>query len=320
MLCVSVREQTDISEARRRAAVLASNCGLDETAAGRLAIVVTELATNIVRHAGGGDMLLEGDDGWVQALALDKGPGIANVSASMIDGVSTGGTRGEGLGAVARQADAFDIYSAPGLGVAALARVGSAPQGDGIWAGVNIPYPGETVSGDAWAARLDDDVLTLMVADGLGHGLLAHEAAKAAVAVFLRHGSAEPSQLLDLGHRALRATRGAAVSVARLGASGVTFSGIGNVAGVLVGDGVKKMISHNGTLGHVARRFQSFDYPSAAPYLVVMYSDGIGSNWSLDRYPGLVSAHPALVAGVLHRDFSRGRDDATVLVARGLAR
>ena len=78
------------------------------------------------------------------------------------------------------------------------------------------------------------------------------------------------------------------------------------------------MLSHNGTVGHAARRIQDVEYPypdaSDAP-LVVLHSDGLSANWSLDAYPGLLAAHPGLVAAVLYRDFARERDDAAVVVA-----
>jgi hypothetical protein len=50
-----------------------------------------------------------------------------------------------------------------------------------------------------------------------------------------------------------------------------------------------------------------------------VHSDGLVNRWDLDRYPGLVQRHPSLVAGVLFRDFNRGRDDVTVVAARGRA-
>ena len=83
------------------------------------------------------------------------------------------------------------------------------------------------------------------------------------------------------------------------------------------GSGLRKMISHNGTLGHVAKRFQAFDYPVQGPPLVILHSDGLGTHWSFDKYPGLTACDPALIAGVLYRDFTRGRDDVTVLAFRG---
>jgi hypothetical protein len=50
-----------------------------------------------------------------------------------------------------------------------------------------------------------------------------------------------------------------------------------------------------------------------------MYSDGLASLRDLEPYPGLMARDPAVIAGVLYRDFSRRRDDATVVVARGTA-
>ena len=50
-----------------------------------------------------------------------------------------------------------------------------------------------------------------------------------------------------------------------------------------------------------------------------MHSDGLTTHWTLERLPGLAARHPSLIAGVLYRDFKRGRDDVTVVVARGAA-
>jgi hypothetical protein len=61
---------------------------------------------------------------------------------------------------------------------------------------------------------------------------------------------------------------------------------------------------------------QTFTYPWPAGALLVLASDGISTHWSLDAYPGLRHRDPVLVASVLYRDFVRGRDDATVVVAR----
>jgi hypothetical protein len=124
--------------------------------------------------------------------------------------------------------------------------------------------------------------------------------------------------LLEYIHGGLRATRGAAVSVARFQpASGkVIYAGIGNVAGVIAINGdLRRMVSMPGTAGHNARKIQAFEYPFTAG-LVIMHSDGIASSWTLDRYPNLAARHPTLIAAVLYRDLTRHRDDATVLVAK----
>src|SRR5512138_1909511 len=92
-------------EARRAAARLANSLRLDDSTAGRLAIVVTECANNLWRHAGGGEIVLtpiDPDQPGVDVLALDTGPGMRDIERSFQDGYSTAGSSGTGLGAVRR--------------------------------------------------------------------------------------------------------------------------------------------------------------------------------------------------------------------------
>ena len=139
-----------------------------------------------------------------------------------------------------------------------------------------------------------------------------------AIKQFQRSCGEPPAAIVDAVHRALRHTRGGAVAAARIGWASrtVSFAGVGNIAGVVVGPGgqLRRMVSHNGTAGHMVRKIQSFDYPCGQGPMI-LHSDGIASSWSLDAYAGLARAHPLLLAGVLYRDFARPRDDATVVVA-----
>jgi hypothetical protein len=50
---------------------------------------------------------------------------------------------------------------------------------------------------------------------------------------------------------------------------------------------------------------------------LILASDGVSTRWNLARYPGLLNRHPTLIASVIHRDFARDTDDATLLVAKG---
>ena len=104
MISIAVSEASQIGEARREAAQLAADLGFDEAGAGRAALVANELASNLVKHAGGGEVLLDGSTQGLDVLAIDRGPGIANLKACMADGYSTAGTLGHGLGAVKRLA------------------------------------------------------------------------------------------------------------------------------------------------------------------------------------------------------------------------
>lgn len=330
MISVTVTEASQVADVRRRAATIARGLGFDETAGGRVAIVATELATNLVKYGTSGEMLLatfEDETGTgIELLALDKGPGFANLDEAMQDGHSTGGTLGTGLGAVRRLSQAFDVASWPGLGATILSRIEArphpAPSGPAPlprFGGVAVPMRGEQECGDAFSARQRNGGWTVVVADGLGHGLHAAEASSEAVRLFLAGERNEPGEILAAIHAGLRHTRGGAVSVARYDPDrGVLiFAGVGNVAGAVVAGGeVKRTVSLAGTAGHVARKIQEFEYPFPPDALLVMHSDGIATSWSLDRYPGLTGAHPSLIATILYRDFARGRDDATVLVAR----
>jgi anti-sigma regulatory factor (Ser/Thr protein kinase) len=327
MITIAVQDQSQVSEARRRATEMAGRQGFGETDAGRVALVATELSTNILKHGNGGEILVgsygEGKDGGIELIALDKGPGIANVAASFADGYSTAGTPGKGLGAVVRQSHFVDMASWPGNGTAVLVRLQRGQPAKGSddtsrFGAVSVPKLGEEVCGDSWSVSAGSEETTLLVADGLGHGPDAAEAAVEAVRLFHRFKGHTAPVLLDYIHGGLRATRGAAVSVARFhpASQKIIYAGVGNIAGVIAVNGeLRRMVSMPGTAGHNARKIQAFEYPFTAG-LVILHSDGIASSWTLDRYPNLAARHPTLIAAVLYRDLTRQRDDATVLVAK----
>jgi serine phosphatase RsbU (regulator of sigma subunit) len=176
------------------------------------------------------------------------------------------------------------------------------------------------VCGDDWTAAVSADrTFRLFVADGLGHGALARDASADATRVFSGSEETSPAAILEQVHLALRGGRGAAIATALLDPDRacVDFAGVGNIAGVVRSDaGSKSMVSHNGTAGHGAQRFRAFSYDWPEHAVVVLHSDGLTSHWTADAFPGLLRRHPSLIAAALHRDFARGRDDVTVIVAR----
>ena len=314
-----IDDRTGVAPARRAAEKLAGSLGFGERAKGEAAIVVSELGTNLVRHAGAGDIVLRPAGGAAPALdviAWDRGPGIADIAQARGDGFSTSGGSGTGLGAVGRMSSGFELQTAPGQGTVVRARLGGeAPAGEVD--GLVLPMAGEEVSGDAWAQVREGDVVTILLADGLGHGPDAAQAAAAAVRqLTLGH---DPVALMERMHGALQSTRGAAAAVARLNlrTGALRFAGIGNIAAAAVGDSTaKSLASMNGTIGHRTIKPRSFDYALPPGALLVMHSDGCRSGWDLGHYPGLRRRGPLVVASVLIRDFERGRDDVSVVVAR----
>lgn len=333
-----VTDPSQVAEPRRAALALAARAGFSEERGGRLAIVVSELATNLAKHATGGELLLRElrrESGspdvqgievqGIEVLSIDRGPGMPDFALSRIDGHSTTGTLGHGLGAIERQSDFFQVYTTPS-GTVAVAHVerdgpGSGGQASRYHIGaVHVSMAGEEVCGDAWAWRSREDRIALLVADGLGHGPAAHAAATEAVAAFRRSHEAPPSQVIEQAHAALRATRGAAVAMLAIDTERglAKYAGVGNISAVLLhAAGTRQsLVSHNGTAGHIMPRLQEYLYPVPPRTLIVMHSDGLGTHWDIAAYPGLQTRHPSIVAGVLYRDFSRRRDDVTVVVIR----
>jgi anti-sigma regulatory factor (Ser/Thr protein kinase) len=313
-----------VGEARRHASQLASEIGLDETAAGRLAIIVTELGNNLVHHADRGHLLLAGDvkEREVEVIAVDRGPGIADVGRSMNDGFSTGGTPGTGLGAVRRLSQDFDLHSVLGEGTIVVARVRAQPAARKVSlhvAGICVPIPGERVCGDAWGAWVGAASLDLLLADGLGHGTAAAEASMAAVAALEQAPGAPPLAVLEAAHRDLRSTRGAALAFLHGDTARGTVSccGAGNViARVVSGIAERMLLTQHGTVGLQMRRPEEavVDWPEHS--ILVVHSDGIESRWTTQRVVPALLKDPAVIAAILWRDHTRGRDDATVVVAK----
>jgi hypothetical protein len=156
--------------------------------------------------------------------------------------------------------------------------------------------------------------------DGLGHGVQAATAAEIALITFLKHAERSAGDVVMCVHQALRSTRGAAVAVAELDhrQNSLRFCGIGNIAATVItlAGETQHLVSLSGIAGHVMRRVQPFTYPWGRGSLLVMHSDGIGTHWSVSSLNGLAARRPDVIAGVLFRDHRRGRDDASVIVAR----
>jgi len=318
-----------VGEARRSAMKLAKALQFSEADIGRVAQVVTEAATNIVQHAGRGEILLRpftlAAPASLEVLALDKGPGMANVAEALRNGFSTGGSSGLGLGAIVRLSTSFEISSAPGKGTALLSRIGRVkpkrPAEPGLeWGVVCVSKRNEEVCGDAWAVTAGLDRNTVLIVDGLGHGFIAFDAAKVALRAFREHAGERPESILHALHEALRATRGAVAGVAEIDWSKreLRWAGAGNIAGTLVPVEGKasNLVSHSGTVGQRVARFQEFTQRWPDEGLLILHSDGLSSHWVLEPYPGLTRKDPSLIAGVLYRDFASRRDDVVVLVGR----
>lgn len=324
-LVLEVSDASQVSAARLALQRMSRPLELDETRAGRLAIVATEAATNLLRHGGGGVLiartLRQNDGAGVELLAIDRGCGMEDFEHSARDGVSGAGSAGTGLGAIRRLSDEFEAFTRPGNGTVLRIVVWKArPQpGDWEFGAVSVARNGESVCGDAWGILQAPEGITVVVADGLGHGPDARRAASTAVEVLHGQSGRPLPGLIDLAHARLRATRGAAIAFARqaAGRDDLSYAGVGNISATIWMNGSRRsLVSHNGIVGHNMYKSAEFGYAWPVGALLVMHSDGLETRWDLSGDPALARAHPSIIAAALFRAHWRKRDDVTVVVGR----
>lgn len=319
---IGLDEQSDVGHARRTACKLAERHGFKEEDAGRVALLATELCSNVIKHARRGELHLRalprnGGGYIIELLTVDRAQGF-DAPTCLADGYSTSGTQGIGMGALARVAQVFDVY-ADARGSVVLARLYE-PGAGGADLRVGVSQHalhGDPACGDTWHLAIDGQHISAMVIDGLGHGADAEVAARAGAAAFAEAPFADPVQQLHAMHQAMLGSRGGAAALAQYDGANdsLAFIGVGNIgASLIAGSQARGLASLPGIVGGQFRKAQVFDYAQANGKLLIMYSDGLQSRWNLQDYPGLVHRHPAVIAAVLHRDFCRGRDDVTVLV------
>ncbi|MGZ3097460.1 ATP-binding SpoIIE family protein phosphatase [Streptomyces sp. H62] len=339
---VPVHDSTRVRDARVAAEHAAALAGLDEQRAATAALVATELATNLLKHAGGGQVLVDvvtppvlvtGGEHTrlVQVATVDHGPGMADVSAALSDGFTTTGSLGAGLGTCARLADYFDLHSVPGRGTVVVARIGAVPDRPAIGpdpasrvraGAVNVPFGGAEYSGDAWGWARDADRVTLMLADGLGHGPEAARASTAAEEALRGAAHLGPAEALRRLDRALRGTRGAAVAVAQVDtrAAVLRFAGVGNIGARLCEGGAwRHLVSQPGIVGtHRPTTLREEETAWADDRVLVLHSDGLPSRWTPTYDTCRTATDPAVTAAVIVRDAGSSarpvRDDTAVAV------
>ena len=327
-------ELSGAAVARRAAEQLAQQIGLSPARVAEVGLAITELATNVHLHGGGGAILLRsvraGASAAIEVVAVDSGPGIADVGIARQDGHSTAGTLGLGLGMVTRLADQLDIASRPGRGTVLVARFEAdrrarptlAAEATGPpAAGISRALSGEDVCGDAYAVRHDGSRTSLMVCDGSGHGPLAAAAARKAVRAFtdIAEPVSPPEIALRRIHRALAGSRGGAVAIAELDPEmhRLRFVGIGNIAAAVVSAHEKRgLVSMGGIVGCGEPALRPCDHLLPADAVVILHSDGVSRRWSSDELDHLISETPLVIAATLLRDAGIRHDDACVLVGR----
>jgi negative regulator of sigma-B (phosphoserine phosphatase) len=185
--------------------------------------------------------------------------------------------------------------------------------------GVKVrPFLGERVSGDAGIVIEEPDGLFLAIIDVLGHGSEAHELA-VSISEFLnaQNRSDLCRMLVDLDQY-LRGTRGAAVGLARIdqGFGRLRYAGIGNTVIRRIGPEPSRLVSRDGTLGHIMRTPREEELDVGRQDIILLHTDGIHEHFDLEQYPSIARDSAKAIAHNVVRLFGKPHDDATCIALK----
>jgi serine/threonine protein phosphatase PrpC len=259
----------------------------------------------------------------LEIVAADLGEGIADPRRALAGIGPSPTSLGAGVPGARRMTDEMDIDVRWGEGTLVRARVFAERLPRRREVGIlGRPYPGERVSGDQAIFAREGATLVCALADGVGHGPLARDAAALAVQTALADHERSPARILEGCDAALLDTRGAVMAVARLDEDlgTVEHAAIGNITTRIEGfAGVRVMSGTAATLGRrgPARPKPAVEtVPLVAHEALIMLSDGLTTRVSLADHLDLLREHPIVIAQHILETFVRATDDALVLVAR----
>jgi len=322
--------EMDVLRARKQAVKLAASMGFRDIAQAEIEIAVSELGTNIVKHARSLGTL------WIMPVQAGQSTGLKIIARNMQptrnqdrdhqqsslmrgDGVSTVGTLGIGISGIRRLMDEFDVAidTSGHLIITTIKWLIKNNWNRANCSVVSRPIVGERVSGDAYYVRHLSDGFIFGVIDGLGHGQDAHHAAEIAVRTIDMNHRKPLDVIIGNCHAALENTRGAALSLGCLNYPGgrLFHVGIGNVeTRVYSRNRMDKLMIYNGTVGVALPHFTVTATPFVYGSLIIMHSDGISDKFEMDAMARRQT--PQEITHHIMSRFSRFHDDATVLVVK----
>jgi anti-sigma regulatory factor (Ser/Thr protein kinase) len=294
-------------------------------------IVVSELISNLNKHTPEGELLVKplldfDNRQGIEIISIDNGNGIANLSEMIKDGKTTTGTLGQGLGAIKRLSDDFDIYTLPGWGTIVLSRI-FIPAKSALTSrsrldmnALMLPKHGEELCGDGWKYLKIGSSVKLIALDGLGHGPEAHKASKKAVKEFIEIKNTTPSDTIKILHRKIRDTRGAVGMVIHIDTyiNMIAYAGLGNISAKNINaESTKNLVSYNGIIGHTIPNTIHSNSIDWHPYdTLIVHSDGLKSRWDFMQLPNILQYDGSVIAAALYKDFSRQTDDLLIIVIK----
>lgn len=309
---------------------IAKQAGLNDKRAGETDLIVAEMATNLVKHGGGGNLLVkiieENKIPGIEIISIDNGHGMADVNKMIADGTSTKQTLGLGLGTMKRLSNFFQVYSLKDWGTIVLSRIFSKeippyskpPRAE--IKSVVIPKPGETACGDGFYSVTTKDHVKIFLGDGLGHGIEADEVVQKAGAAFKECEETNPCEIISYINTSVRKTRGLVGSVAVLNTKEKTWRlcGVGNITARISGPSfMKNYMAYNGIIGlNVPKTLNAQEVPYEKGQNLILCSDGIKTRWDMLKYTAITRYDLSILCAAILKDYTRNTDDASVATVK----
>lgn len=346
IISLPIDHESDIGICRRKGVALSKEMGFDNVKQGEIAILISELGTNVLKHGGGKGKIVisqienEQFQKAIEIWCCDSGNGIPDLRNALVDGFSKKNTLGIGLGAITRLSDEIEInpasqsyfqneyFSGQNNFDHCLRSIKWVPSNKKISLNKNLItgavsrcHPGEHLNGDAFLiVNVDKDLTVAAVIDGLGHGKEANLASEKAKEQIILKSDLPLDSLMKHVHNSIRGTRGATIGIARINTktNRLQFSGIGNIESFIISSKTKKtLLSFGGIMGHNMRTPRVFDFDFLSDDTLCMYSDGITTRWRQEDIDWNIS--PQKNAEQIINNHSRPNDDATILIIRHTA-
>lgn len=330
-ICFNAEDRSYFALLKKEIHTLAVAHGFETYRTGEIDIIVAEMASNLSKHAGGGEILVKiqpgKTDSYMEIISIDNGRGMNNVQQMMEDGFSTTNTMGHGLGSIKRLSDDFDIYSIPRWGTIVLSRIYLVPRtvppvakSKAEIRTLIVCKPGETVSGDGASVLQDSKGISILLGDGLGHGPEANAAVNAAIQAFEQNKGYEPVSAIREIHDRVKKTRGLVATVVRYACAQKQWMicGVGNIGtGIAHNLALKNHMTYNGIIGmNIPGSMKTHMVNAEYGQVLILCSDGIKNRIDMQRYPGILRHDLSIMAAAIYKDYARKTDDMSVLIAR----
>lgn len=325
-----IEDRSYVALLKREIHLKAVSAKFGETDTGKIDIIVSEITSNLIKHAGEGELLyrittMDGVPAF-EILCIDRGPGISDVPNALRDGTSTTKTMGSGLGAMSRLSNLFQIMSIRNWGTILYSRVGAdkavepKTSFDLEVKALCIPKLHEEACGDGYRVVQNKSHVKILFGDGLGHGKHAQEAMDTAGDLFSECDEMDPVDIIRVIHEEVRRTRGLVASVAVLDKRSNMWSicGVGNInTRLYTGVEYRNYMAYNGTLGlNIPKSMKSTVIPVERNQHLIMCSDGVTTRWSINQFASIFKYDAIIIAGAIFKDFDRGTDDSSTLIAK----